>query len=101
MGTREDTEEGEVGIKRTKHGAEAHVGIYTGQAGQGQTTEGLESQAALDVTGSRGPVPVLEQRSDLMSTLIEETLMCRMSWRQKLEAWTPITPPSPAMKKGR
>lgn len=44
------------------------VRIHIGQAGQGQTTKALESQAAPHATGIREPVPVPEEQSNLMST---------------------------------
>ena len=46
------------------------MGIYAEQARQGYTTGGLESQAVIDVTGSRDPVQILEQGNDLIRTLI-------------------------------
>ena len=82
MGTREDTEEGEVGIKWIRHGDEAHMADawdnieslflelrsymrchgslhWTGR--QCQTTEGLVSQAAIGVSGSGELVQVLSR----------------------------------------
>lgn len=41
-----------------------------------------------------------EQGNDLVNTLTQGTLMCKMSWRPKLEARTTTIPPSPAVKEG-
>lgn len=54
----------------SKEAVLGYQGIYTEQARQGQTTDGLESQAVLDVTCSREPVQIPELESDLMSRLI-------------------------------